>query len=134
MERRMRVLLTKMGPDPHDRGIKIVARALRDAGFEVILGEEFPLAETIVTTAVQEDVDIIGLSMLAGGYMAWVPRLFDLLKAREAGEIVVTMGGIVAPEHVESLRSIGVRDVFGPGTSTGIIVEAFKRYLPQKVA
>ena len=122
-ERRVRVLIGKAGLDGHDRGAKVVARALRDAGFEVIYTGLHHTPEQIVATALQEDVDAIGLSVLSGAHNYLFRRLLELLKENGAGEVVVFGGGIIPPDDIESLQSIGVKRLFTPGTSTQEIVK-----------
>lgn len=118
-----RVLIAKPGLDGHDRGAKIIVRALRDAGMEVIYTGIRQTPQAIVSAAVQEDVDVIGLSILSGAHMSLVPRVLNLLKEAEAGDIPLLVGGIIPDEDAEQLKSVGVRAVFGPGTSTARIVD-----------
>jgi len=122
-ERRVRILVGKAGLDGHDRGAKIVARALRDAGFEVIYTGLHQTPEQIVATALQEDVDAIGLSVLSGAHTYLFTRVLELLREHKADEVVVFGGGVIPPDDVEQLRAIGVRRVFTPGTSTQEIVK-----------
>jgi methylmalonyl-CoA mutase C-terminal domain/subunit len=122
-ERRVRILVGKAGLDGHDRGAKIVARALRDAGFEVIYTGLHQTPEQIVATALQEDVDAIGLSVLSGAHTYLFTRVLELLREHKADEVIVFGGGIIPPDDVERLRAIGVRRVFTPGTSTQEIVK-----------
>jgi len=121
-ERKIRVLVAKPGLDGHDRGAKIVARALRDAGFEVIYTGLHQTPEQIVATAVQEDVDAIGLSVLSGAhnYLFW--RVLDLLKEKGADDIAVFGGGIIPQEDIQALKALGVKELFTPGTSTQDII------------
>jgi methylmalonyl-CoA mutase C-terminal domain/subunit len=125
-ERRIRVLVAKPGLDGHDRGAKIVARALRDAGMEVIYTGLHQTPEQIVATAIQEDVDAIGLSVLSGAHNYLFGRVLELLRERGVGDVVVFGGGIIPPEDVERLKAEGVRELFTPGASTRDIV-AFVR-------
>jgi methylmalonyl-CoA mutase cobalamin-binding domain/chain len=125
-ERKIRVLVAKPGLDGHDRGAKIVARALRDAGTEVIYTGLHQTPEQIVATAVQEDVDAIGLSVLSGAHMYLFGRVLELLREKGVDDVVVFGGGIIPPEDVERLRAMGVKRLFTPGTSTQEIV-AFVR-------
>lgn len=127
----IRVLIAKPGLDGHDRGAKIVARALRDAGMEVIYTGLHQTPEQIVETAIQEDVDIIGLSCLSGAHMTLFPRVTELLKEKDAEDIVVTGGGIIPDEDVEKLRDVGIVKVFGPGTPLEEIIE-FHRDVKRK--
>ncbi len=121
-ERTVRVVVAKPGLDGHDRGAKIVARALRDAGFEVIYTGLHQTPEQIVATALQEDADAIGLSVLSGAHNYLFRRVLELLRERGAGDVVVFGGGIIPPEDVAALKAMGVRELFGPGTSTQDIV------------
>ena len=118
-----RVLVAKPGLDGHDRGAKVVARALRDAGMEVIYLGLHQTPEQIVEAAVDEDVDVIGLSVLSGAHMTIFPMVLDLLKEKGASDIVLVGGGIIPPEDVEELEALGVKKLFGPGTPTSEIVE-----------
>ncbi len=121
-ERKVRVLIAKPGLDGHDRGAKIVARALRDAGFEVIYTGLHQTPEQIVATATQEDVDAIGLSILSGAHNYLFKRVLELLKEKGAEDIVVFGGGIIPPDDVAALKAMGVRELFTPGTSTQEII------------
>jgi methylmalonyl-CoA mutase C-terminal domain/subunit len=122
MERKIRVLVGKPGLDGHDRGAKVVAAALRDAGMEVIYSGLHQTPEALVTMAVQEDADVIALSILSGAHMALFSRLMDLLREQGVGDILVTGGGIIPEKDMESLAGIGVGKLFGPGTATSEIV------------
>ena len=117
-QRRIRVLVAKPGLDGHDRGAKIVARALRDAGFEVIYTGLHQTPEQIVATAVQEDVDAIGLSVLSGAHNYLFKRVLDLLKEQGADDIALFGGGIIPQDDIQALKAIGVKELFTPGTST----------------
>ncbi|HMM29198.1 MAG: cobalamin B12-binding domain-containing protein [Chloroflexota bacterium] len=117
-ERKIRVLIAKPGLDGHDRGAKVVARALRDAGMEVIYTGLRQTPEMIVEAALQEDVDVIGLSILSGAHMALVPRVFELLRAEGLDDVIVIVGGIIPDDDLPALREMGVSAVFGPGTNT----------------
>ena len=121
-ERKIRVLMAKPGLDGHDRGAKVVARALRDAGMEVIYTGIRQTPEMIVEAALQEDVDVVGLSILSGAHLALCPRVVELLRAAGLPEVVVLVGGIIPEEDAPRLREFGVRGVFGPGTGTAEIV------------
>ncbi|HZT97214.1 MAG TPA: cobalamin B12-binding domain-containing protein [Chloroflexota bacterium] len=125
-ERRIRILMAKAGLDGHDRGVKVVARALRDAGVEVIYTGLHQTPEQVVAAAIQEDVDGIGLSLLSGAHMTLFPRIVELLKERGAGDIVLFGGGTIPEEDVEALKSQGVERLFTPGTSTDTIVNWVK--------
>ena len=121
-ERKVRVIVAKPGLDGHDRGAKIVARALRDAGFEVIYTGLHQTPEQIVATAVQEDADAIGLSVLSGAHNYLFKRVLELLKEKGAEDIAVFGGGIIPPEDVAALKAMGVKELFTPGTSTQDII------------
>jgi methylmalonyl-CoA mutase C-terminal domain/subunit len=121
--RRIRVLVAKPGLDGHDRGAKVVARALRDAGMEVIYTGLRQTPEMIVEAALQEDVDVVGLSVLSGAHLTWVPKVTDLLRERGAADVLVVVGGIIPDQDVPALKAAGVAGVFGPGTSTNDIVQ-----------
>lgn len=117
----LRIVVAKPGLDGHDRGVKVVARALRDAGHEVIYTGLHQTPEQIVETAIQEDADLIGLSVLSGAHMTLFRKVIDLLESRDAGDIVVFGGGIVPAEDVAPLKQIGVVKIFTPGATTGEI-------------
>lgn len=121
-KRKIRVLIAKPGLDGHDRGAKVVARSLRDAGFEVIYTGLRLTPEQIVNTAVQEDVDVIGLSILSGAHNALVPRITELLKEKGMEDVLVVVGGIIPDMDIPFLKSVGVSEIFLPGTSTEEIV------------
>ena len=117
-ERKLRILVAKPGLDGHDRGAKIIARALRDAGMEVIYTGLHQTPEMIVAAAVQEDVDAIGLSIMSGAHMTLFPAVIELLKAQGAGDIVVFGGGIIPDGDLPTLKAMGVAEIFLPGAST----------------
>ena len=121
-EKRIRVLVAKPGLDGHDRGAKVVARALRDAGMEVIYTGLRQTPEMIAEAALQEDVDVVGLSILSGAHMALAPRVLELLKANGQGHVKVFLGGIVPDEDVPRLKEMGVTGIYGPGASTEDII------------
>lgn len=121
-ERKIRVLVAKPGLDGHDRGAKVVARALRDAGMEVIYTGLRQTPEMIAESAVQEDVDVVGLSILSGAHMALLPRIMELLRANGQENVKVFIGGIIPDEDVPELKAMGVAGVYGPGTLTDDIV------------
>ena len=121
-DRKIRVLVAKPGLDGHDRGAKVVARALRDAGMEVIYTGIRQTPEMIAEAALQEDVDVVGLSILSGAHMALCPRVVELLGVQDMADVVVLVGGIIPDDDVAPLQALGVKGVFGPGTSTGEIV------------
>jgi methylmalonyl-CoA mutase C-terminal domain/subunit len=122
-KRRIRVVVAKPGLDSHDRGAKIVARALRDAGMEVIYTGLRQTPEQIVETALQEDVDVIALSILSGAHLALFPRIMDLVNQKELDNTLVFAGGIIPKEDIPSLKKIGIAQVFGPGTRTQTLVK-----------
>ena len=127
MDKRIRVLIAKPGLDGHDRGAKVVARALRDAGMEVIYTGLRQTPEMIAEAALQEDVDVVGLSILSGAHMALVPRVMHLLKEYGLNDVAVFVGGIIPDEDVSALRELGVKGVYGPGTSLDDIVQAIRK-------
>ncbi len=126
-QRKVRVLIAKPGLDGHDRGAKVVARALRDAGMEVIYTGLRQTPEMIVEAALQEDVDVIGLSILSGAHMALAPRILELLHANGLDDVHVVIGGIIPDEDVPALKEMGIAAVYGPGTSTQDIVAEIRR-------
>ena len=125
-ERKIRVLVAKPGLDGHDRGAKVIARALRDAGMEVIYTGLRQTPEMVVEAALQEDVDVIGLSILSGAHMALAPRIMELLKENEMEEVPVFLGGIIPNVDIPALKEMGVTEVFGPGTSTETIITCIR--------
>ena len=127
MRRRYRVIIAKPGLDGHDRGAKVIARALRDAGMEVIYTGLFQTPEQIVATAIQEDADGIGLSILSGAHMTLFPLVVEQLKARGAGDIVFFGGGTIPPEDTAALKRAGVREIFTPGAPLQEIVDFVQR-------
>jgi len=122
-ERKIRVLVAKPGLDGHDRGAKVIARALRDAGMEVIYTGLRQTPEMVVNSAVQEDVDVIGLSILSGAHKAIVPRVMELLKQHQAEDILVLVGGIIPDVDINTLKDAGVAGVFQPGTPMNEIID-----------
>ncbi|HEY7537845.1 MAG TPA: cobalamin B12-binding domain-containing protein [Gaiellaceae bacterium] len=127
--RTIRVVIAKVGLDGHDRGAKVIARALRDAGMEVIYTGLHQTPEQIVETAIQEDADAVGISILSGAHMTLVPRILDLLREREADDVLVVVGGTIPADDVAELKQRGVAEVFTPGAPTGAIVEFLERRL-----
>jgi methylmalonyl-CoA mutase C-terminal domain/subunit len=121
--RKIRVVVAKPGLDGHDRGAKIIARALRDAGMEVIYTGLHQTAEQIAATVIQEDADAVGLSILSGAHMTLVPKVVELLRAEGADDVVITVGGTIPADDVPQLKELGVAEVFTPGASTDDIVE-----------
>ena len=122
-ERRLRILIAKPGLDGHDRGAKIIARALRDGGFEIIYTGLHQTPEMIVEAALQEDVDAIGLSILSGAHMTLLPAILDLLAARGVDDMPLFGGGIIPPEDITELKQRGVLEIFTPGASTQQIID-----------
>ena len=121
--RKIRVVVAKPGLDGHDRGAKIIARALRDAGMEVIYTGLHQTPEQIVETVLQEDADAVGLSILSGAHMTLVPRVVELLREHDAGDVVVTVGGTIPAEDIPELKKLGVAEIFTPGSSTQDIID-----------
>ena len=117
-QKKIRVVVAKPGLDGHDRGAKIIARALRDAGMEVIYTGLHQTPEQIVETVIQEDADAIGLSILSGAHMTLVPKIVELLEEQDAGDVLVTVGGTIPADDIEELKSQGVAEIFTPGSST----------------
>ncbi|GIV80044.1 cobalamin B12-binding domain-containing protein [Litorilinea aerophila] len=134
VERKIRVLVAKPGLDGHDRGAKVIARALRDAGFEVIYTGIRQTPQMIAEAALQEDVDVVGLSILSGAHMTLCPKVVELLRAQGQEDVVVLVGGIIPEEDVEKLRAAGVSAVFGPGTPTQAIVDFIHQAVGQVAA
>lgn len=132
-ERRLRVLVGKPGLDGHDRGAKIIARAFRDAGFEVIYTGLHQTPEQIVSAAIQEDVDCIGLSILSGAHNTLLPRVCEILKQKEAEDIMVFGGGVIPDDDIPGLKAAGITEVFTPGTSTEAIVGWVKENVKPRV-
>ncbi len=130
--RTIRVLVAKPGLDGHDRGAKIVARALRDAGFEVIYTGLHQTPEMIVNTAIQEDVDVVGLSMMSGAHRFLLPRVIKLLREKNAEDIIVLGGGIIPDEDIPKMKEEGVAALFTPGTDTNDIVKFIKEEVGKK--
>jgi methylmalonyl-CoA mutase, C-terminal domain len=128
MSRPIRVLVAKPGLDGHDRGAKVVAAALRDAGMEVIYTGLHQTPEMIATAAIQEDVDVVGLSILSGAHMTLFPRVHDLLREAGREDILITGGGIIPKEDMAALESRGIGRLFGPGTSTQDLVEFIREW------
>ena len=121
--RKIRVVVAKPGLDGHDRGAKIIARALRDAGMEVIYTGLHQTPEQIVETVLQEDADAVGLSILSGAHMTLVPRVVELLREQDAGDVVVTVGGTIPAQDIPELEELGVAAVFTPGAPTSDIID-----------
>src|SRR5215813_10314678 len=128
-DRKLRILVAKPGLDGHDRGAKIIARALRDAGMEVIYTGLHQTPEMIVNAAVQEDVDAIGLSIMSGAHMTLFPAVIDLLRESKAGDIEVFGGGIIPDDDIPRLKQLGVSEIFTPGSSTQDIVQWIRQHI-----
>ena len=131
-QKRIRVLIAKPGLDGHDRGAKIIARALRDAGMEVIYSGLRQTPEQIVNAALQEDVDCIGLSILSGAHNVIFPRIMELLKQKRVDDVLIVAGGIIPNQDIPSLKKIGVDEIFLPGTSTETVIEYIKSHVKEK--
>ena len=121
--KKIRVVVAKPGLDGHDRGAKIIARALRDAGMEVIYTGLHQTPEQIVETVLQEDADAVGLSILSGAHMTLVPKVIELLREQDAGDVVVTVGGTIPAQDIDELKELGVAEVFTPGAPTQAIID-----------
>jgi methylmalonyl-CoA mutase C-terminal domain/subunit len=130
--RKIRVLIAKPGLDSHDRGAKVVARALRDAGMEVIYTGLRQTPEQIAETALQEDVDVIGLSILSGAHKTLFPRIIKLLKEQDLTDVMVFAGGIIPEEDMAEMKKLGIKEIFGPGTPTETIIRYVFDNLPKR--
>ena len=130
--RPIRVLVAKPGLDGHDRGAKVVAAALRDAGMEVIYTGLHQTPEMIATAAIQEDVDVVGLSILSGAHMTLFPRVLELLRAQGRDDVLITGGGIIPKEDMEALHAMGTGKLFGPGTPTSELIEYIKEWFAEQ--
>jgi methylmalonyl-CoA mutase, C-terminal domain len=128
--RKIRVVIAKPGLDGHDRGAKIIARALRDAGMEVIYTGLHQTPEQIVETAVQEDADAVGISILSGAHMTLVPKILELLRENEIDDVLVVVGGTIPREDADELRELGVAEIFTPGVPTTEIVDFIRDRVP----
>ncbi len=131
-ERKLRILVAKPGLDGHDRGAKIIARALRDAGMEVIYTGLHQTPEMIVSAAIQEDVDAVGMSIMSGAHMTLFPAVIDLLKAQQATDILLFGGGIVPDGDIPKLKKLGVSEIFTPGSSTQDIISWIRQNIPTR--
>ncbi|MDP2964754.1 MAG: cobalamin B12-binding domain-containing protein [Pelolinea sp.] len=129
MDRKIRVLIAKPGLDGHDRGAKVIARALRDAGMEVIYTGLRQTPEMIASAALQEDVDAVGLSILSGAHMTLVPCVLDLMKTNGQGDTPVFVGGIIPEEDAAQLSALGVKAIYGPGTPTTRVIDDVKNFV-----
>ena len=132
-ERRIRALVAKPGLNSHDRGAKVIARALRDAGMEVIYTGLRQTPERIVEAAMQEDVDVLCLSILSGAHMTLLPKIVNLMKRKDLDDILVIAGGIIPEEDVSKLKEMGIAEVFGPGTPTPVTVNYIRNNLKRKL-
>jgi methylmalonyl-CoA mutase C-terminal domain/subunit len=126
-DRPLKVLIAKPGLDGHDRGAKVLARGLRDEGFEVVYTGLRQTPEMVATAALQEDVDVVGLSILSGAHLTLLPKICELLRAEDMGDVLVTAGGIIPEEDIPQLKDAGVAAVFGPGTTIGEIAEFMRQ-------
>jgi methylmalonyl-CoA mutase C-terminal domain/subunit len=131
-QKKIRVVVAKPGLDGHDRGAKIIARALRDAGMEVIYTGLHQTPEQIVATVIQEDADAVGLSILSGAHMTLVPRIVELLREEGIEDVVVTVGGTIPAEDIPELKELGVAEVFTPGTPTSDIIAFIEGAVPEQ--
>jgi methylmalonyl-CoA mutase, C-terminal domain len=134
MQRRYRVVIAKPGLDGHDRGAKVIARALRDAGFEVIYTGLFQTPESVAEAVLQEDADAVGLSLLSGAHMTLIPKIVDALRDRGLGDVLVFAGGIIPNDDISTLRNAGVAEVFTPGSSLGDITSWLETALDSREA
>jgi methylmalonyl-CoA mutase C-terminal domain/subunit len=130
--RQLRILVAKPGLDGHDRGAKIIARALRDAGMEVVYTGLHQTPEMIANAAVQEDADVVGLSILSGAHMTLFPRVLELLRAAGRDDILVTGGGILPKEDMEELQRLGIGKLFGPGTPTSELADYIREWFAER--
>jgi methylmalonyl-CoA mutase C-terminal domain/subunit len=132
--RKIRVVVAKPGLDGHDRGAKIIARALRDAGMEVIYTGLHQTPEQIAATVIQEDADAIGLSILSGAHMTLVPRVVELLREQDAEDVVLTVGGTIPNDDIPELKKLGVAEIFTPGAATDEIVEFIRGAVAERAS
>jgi len=130
MARKTRVVIAKVGRDGHDRGAKVIARALRDAGMEVIYTGLHQTPEQIVETVIQEDADAVGISILSGAHMTLIPRILELLRENEVEDVLVLVGGTIPASDARELKEAGVAEIFTPGVPTGAIVEFLRDKVP----
>lgn len=128
MEQKIRVLVAKAGLDGHDRGAKVIAAALRDAGMEVIYTGLRQTPEMIVEAAIQEDVDVIGISILSGAHMTIFPKVWDLMKQKDLDDVLLTGGGIIPEEDIKNLKNMGIGELFTPGAPTTAIADYIKKW------
>ena len=132
MAERIRVLVAKPGLDGHDRGAKIIARAFRDAGFEVIYTGLRQTPEQVVRAALQEDVQVVGLSVLSGAHMSLCPRIMELMKREKLDDVMVLVGGIIPDQDIPKLKAVGISEIFQPGVSTEDIIDYVRRNIGQR--
>ncbi|HYR42667.1 MAG TPA: cobalamin B12-binding domain-containing protein [Terriglobia bacterium] len=132
MEQKIRVIVAKPGLDGHDRGAKVIARAFRDAGFEVIYTGLRQTPEQVVNAALQEDADVVGLSVLSGAHMTLCPRIMELMKKERLDDVLVVIGGIIPDQDIPKLKGLGVAAVFQPGASTEDIIAFIRQNVRQK--
>jgi methylmalonyl-CoA mutase C-terminal domain/subunit len=130
MARKTRVVIAKVGLDGHDRGAKVIARALRDAGMEVIYTGLHQTPEQIVETVIQEDADAVGVSILSGAHMTLIPRILDLLRENEVDDVLVLVGGTIPKDDASELKELGVAEIFTPGVPTSAIVDFLREKAP----
>jgi len=130
MAHKTRVVIAKVGLDGHDRGAKVIARALRDAGMEVIYTGLHQTPEQIVETVIQEDADAVGISILSGAHMTLIPRILDLLRENEIEDVLVLVGGTIPAKDARELKEAGVAEIFTPGSPTGAIVDFLREKVP----
>jgi methylmalonyl-CoA mutase C-terminal domain/subunit len=130
--RPLKVLIAKPGLDGHDRGAKVLARGLRDEGFEVVYTGLRQTPEMVATAALQEDVDVVGLSILSGAHLTLLPRICELLREEGLDDVLVTAGGIIPAEDVATLKAAGVAEVFGPGTSIATVATYMREHAPRR--
>ena len=131
-DRPLKVLIAKPGLDGHDRGAKVLARGLRDEGFEVVYTGLRQTPEMVAAAALQEDVDVVGLSILSGAHLTLLPRICELLRGQGQADVLVTAGGIIPDEDIPALEEAGVAAVFGPGTSIGEVAAFMREHAPQR--
>ena len=130
MARKTRVVIAKVGLDGHDRGAKVIARALRDAGMEVIYTGLHQTPEQIVETVIQEDADAVGISILSGAHMTLIPRILELLRENDVEDVLVLVGGTIPTADAQELKEAGVAEIFTPGVPTGAIVDFLRETVP----
>jgi methylmalonyl-CoA mutase C-terminal domain/subunit len=131
-ERPLKVLIAKPGLDGHDRGAKVLARGLRDEGFEVVYTGLRQTPEMVVTAALQEDVDVVGLSILSGAHLTLLPRICELMREEGLDDVLVTAGGIIPDEDIAVLKAAGVAEVFGPGTAIATVATYMREHAPRR--